>query len=48
MSLLLLLVVCMDGKFVAENPASSLVFAYKPFVDAVRKLKLVGLKVGKC
>ena len=30
----------MDGKFVAENPASSLVFDYKPFVDAVRKLLL--------
>ena len=44
MSLLLLLVCCMDGKFVAENPRSSLVFSYETFLQAVRLLKRAFLK----
>ena len=44
MSLLLLLVCCMDGKFVAENPHSTLVFLYEPFLKAVRLLKQASLK----
>lgn len=48
MSLLLLLVCCMDGKFMAENPGSSLVFLYQPFLAAVRMLRAAGLKVGRC
>ncbi len=48
MSLLLILICCMDGKFVAENPSSSLVFTYKPFLEAVRILRLAGVKVRGC
>lgn len=44
MSLVLLLVCCMDGKFVAENPHSTLVFLYEPFLKAVRLLKQASLK----
>ena len=32
----------------AENPGSSLVFLYQPFLAAVRKLRTAGLKVGRC
>lgn len=46
MSLLLLVVCCMDGIFVGENPGSSLVFTYNIFLAAVRKLKQAGIKVG--
>ena len=45
MSLILLLVVCMDGIFLAENPGSSLVFMYEMFLEAVRMLKKAGIKV---
>jgi len=38
----------MDGKFMAENPGSSLVFLYQPFLAAVRMLRAAGLKVGRC
>jgi len=46
MSLLFLVVCCMDGIFVGENPGSSLVFTYNIFLAAVRKLKQAGIKVG--
>ena len=46
MSLLILLCVCMDGKFLLENPGSTLIFMYYLFLRAVRLLKAVGHKVG--
>lgn len=44
MSLILLLVCCMDGKFIAENPSSTLVFYYHAFLNAVRKLRAASIK----
>ena len=44
MSLLLLLVCAADGRFVGENPGSSLVFSYHVFLEAVRLLRAVGIK----
>lgn len=36
----------MDGKFLLENPGSTLIFMYYLFLRAVRLLKAVGHKVG--
>ena len=40
----MLLICCMDGKFVAENPGSSLVFLFNAFLSAVKKLRKAGVK----
>lgn len=44
MSLIFLLICCMDAKFVGENPGSSLVFCYHAFLRAVALLKKAGIK----
>lgn len=37
----------MDGKFLAENPDSTVVFLYKTFQTAIRLLRKACVKVGK-
>ena len=42
--LLMSLVVCMGGTVILENPASSILFQTKYFLDWVRKMNKVGLR----